>query len=65
MRGKCFFRAQCYLHHEQEGVTGNEEHHQRLERRAHNNLPNLVLQTQPILGHVPLVGFRLDGKVDA
>ena len=54
-----------YLHHEKNSVENNESHDEIFEGGGDDNPPQFVLETVPLLRHVPLQRFRVDRKINA
>lgn len=52
------------LHHENNGVEGNHDHDEPLERSGHDELPDSILDRVLVLRHVATRRPRIDGEVD-
>lgn len=57
--------GRTYLHHQHDGVEGDQRHDGVLKRRGHHKLPHLVLEGQLVLWHVSGKRLGIDGKVNA
>lgn len=57
--------VRTYLHHEENSVENNEDHDKVLKGRTNYDPPNFILERVLVLGHVPLKGLGLNGKVNA
>ena len=54
-----------YLHHQEQGIEDDQQHDEVLEGSGDHHTPQLVLEAVPLLRHVALQGFGLDGEVNA
>lgn len=54
-----------HLHHQHNGVESNHGQDGVLKRRRYHKMPQTVLESVPILGHVTCEGLGTDGKIYA
>ena len=54
-----------HLHHEDDGVEGDEGEDEVFERVRHNHTPDAVPHRVLVLRHVPTQRLRINRKVDA
>ena len=55
----------AHLHHEYEGVEGDQHHDENIERLGERHHPGLVPHPVRVLRHVPLRGLGPERKLDA
>lgn len=54
-----------HLHHQYNSVESNHSQDGVLKRGRYHEMPQTILESVPILGHVPGQGFGTDGKIYA
>lgn len=54
-----------HLHHQHNGVESNHGQDGVLKRRRYHKMPQTILESVPILGHVTGEGLGTDGKIYA